>query len=162
MKRGTRRQKQALPGSNGEQTRAMDEELVAIVENDACGVDAVQVLTGCTFGKGNFIFYDYGKMAFTFFSRKTGKGVRLAPRPRPDSGVSDQLKALFEKKESKTATAGELALIDELGEKRAMETLALPVGDLFTLSETTVPLPPKMRRSKKKPSRGQMFPMSGM
>jgi formylmethanofuran dehydrogenase subunit E len=32
--------------------RAGDEELVAIVENDACGVDAIQVLTGCTFGKG--------------------------------------------------------------------------------------------------------------
>jgi formylmethanofuran dehydrogenase subunit E len=123
--------------------RAMDEELVAIVENDACGVDAVQVLTGCTFGKGNFIFHDYGKMAFTFFSRKTGKGVRLAPKLRPDSGISDQLRALFEKKESKTATDEDLALIDALGEKRAMETLTLPVADLFTVSETTVPLPPK-------------------
>ena len=28
--------------------RAYDEELVAIAETDACGVDAVQVLTGCT------------------------------------------------------------------------------------------------------------------
>ena len=32
--------------------RAEDEELIAIVENDSCAVDAVQVLTGCTFGKG--------------------------------------------------------------------------------------------------------------
>ena len=31
--------------------RAEDEELVAIVENDACGVDALQCVTGCTFGK---------------------------------------------------------------------------------------------------------------
>ncbi|MCL4536163.1 MAG: formylmethanofuran dehydrogenase subunit E family protein, partial [Nitrospirae bacterium] len=29
-----------------------DEEVVAIVENDSCAVDAIQVLTGCTFGKG--------------------------------------------------------------------------------------------------------------
>ena len=28
--------------------RAEDEELVAIVENDACGVDALQCVTGCT------------------------------------------------------------------------------------------------------------------
>ena len=30
---------------------AMDEEVVAIVETDMCGVDAIQFLTGCTFGK---------------------------------------------------------------------------------------------------------------
>ena len=34
--------------------KAPDEELVAIVETDACGADAIQVMTGCTFGKGNF------------------------------------------------------------------------------------------------------------
>lgn len=33
-----------------------DEEIVAIVENNACGVDALQCVTGCTFGKGNLIF----------------------------------------------------------------------------------------------------------
>ena len=32
--------------------RAKDEEIVAIVENDACGVDALQCVTGCTFGNG--------------------------------------------------------------------------------------------------------------
>ncbi|MFC1951272.1 FmdE family protein [Chloroflexota bacterium] len=53
-----------------------DEELVAIVENDACGVDALQWLTGCTFGKGNFIFRDYGKQVYTIYSRNSGKGVR--------------------------------------------------------------------------------------
>lgn len=58
-------------------SRAKDEEIVAIVENDACGVDAVQCLTGCTFGKGNFIFKDYGKQVYTFYSRNTGKGVRV-------------------------------------------------------------------------------------
>ena len=33
--------------------RAPDEELVGTVETDACGVDAIQVMTGCTFGKEN-------------------------------------------------------------------------------------------------------------
>jgi formylmethanofuran dehydrogenase subunit E len=51
--------------------RAYDEELVAIVENDACGVDAVQYLSGCTFGKGNLVFKDYGKRVYTFFSRRS-------------------------------------------------------------------------------------------
>lgn len=59
-------------------TSAKDEELVAIVENDACGVDAVQFLTGCTFGKGNLIFKDYGKQVYTFYDRNTRKGVRVS------------------------------------------------------------------------------------
>ncbi len=59
------------------ESSAEDEELVAIVENDACGVDALQWLTGCTFGKGNFIFKDYGKQVYTLYSRNTGKGVRV-------------------------------------------------------------------------------------
>jgi formylmethanofuran dehydrogenase subunit E len=58
-----------------EEHRAMDEEVVAIVETNACGVDAVQVLTGCTFGKGNFIHKDHGKQVFTFMSRESGKGT---------------------------------------------------------------------------------------
>lgn len=57
--------------------RSEDEEIVAIVENNACGVDALQCVTGCTFGKGNLIFHDYGKHVYTLYSRKTGNGVRV-------------------------------------------------------------------------------------
>ena len=57
--------------------RSKDEEVVAIVENDACGVDALQCVTGCTFGKGNLIFRDYGKQAYTLYSRESRKGVRV-------------------------------------------------------------------------------------
>ncbi len=64
-----------------EEQRAADEELIVIVETDACCCDAIQVLTGCTFGKGNFFYRDYGKMAFTFASRGTGRGVRLVLKP---------------------------------------------------------------------------------
>ena len=57
--------------------RAEDEELVAIVENDACGVDALQCVTGCTFGKGNLLFHDYGKQVYTVYSRSSRRGVRV-------------------------------------------------------------------------------------
>jgi len=58
--------------------RAEDEELVAIVENNSCSVDAVQVMTGCTFGKGNLIFRDYGKHVYTFIKRRSGNSVRIS------------------------------------------------------------------------------------
>ncbi len=74
--------------------RAEDEELVAIVENDACGVDALQCVTGCTFGKGNLRFYDYGKQVYTLYSRKTREGVRVVfhGRGAPD-GLGDDREA---------------------------------------------------------------------
>ena len=60
-----------------ESLRAEDEEIVSIVENDACGVDALQCITGCTFGKGNLIFHDFGKHVYTIYSRSLRKGVRV-------------------------------------------------------------------------------------
>jgi formylmethanofuran dehydrogenase subunit E len=66
-----------------------DEELVCVTENDACGVDAVQVLTGCSLGKGNLLYRERGKMAFSFFNRTTGQNLRMVfklPVSRKDVG----------------------------------------------------------------------------
>ena len=64
--------------------RSEDEEIVAIVENDGCGVDALQCVTGCTFGKGNLIFRDYGKHAYTIFNRANGRAVRVSTSREQD------------------------------------------------------------------------------
>ena len=61
-----------------------DEQVVCISENDACGVDAVQVMLGCSIGKGNLLFHMRGKQAFSFYNRKTGASVRLVLKPRPE------------------------------------------------------------------------------
>ncbi len=50
--------------------------MVCVVETDMCGVDAIQFLTDCTFGKGNLIHKDFGKAGFTFFDREENKGFR--------------------------------------------------------------------------------------
>ncbi|MFX0104135.1 MAG: FmdE family protein [Candidatus Hodarchaeota archaeon] len=55
-----------------------NEELVVVVENDNCSVDALQVLLGTTFGKGNLIHQDYGKNNYSFYDRRTEKSFRLA------------------------------------------------------------------------------------
>ncbi len=78
---GFRAAKHALSALHAE--RSEDEDLVAIVENDACGVDAVQAITGCSVGKGNLILRDLGKHAYTFINRKTGSAIRLVQRPEP-------------------------------------------------------------------------------
>ena len=60
-----------------ELTFSDDEQVVCIAENDACGIDAIQVVLGCSVGKGNLLFHMTGKQAFSFYNRKTGKSVRL-------------------------------------------------------------------------------------
>ncbi|MBE0425658.1 MAG: formylmethanofuran dehydrogenase [Nitrospirae bacterium] len=70
--------------------RASDEELVAIVENNSCAVDAVQVVTGCTFGKGNLIFKDYGKQVYTFMKRPSGEGIRISVDWNPPEETDEE------------------------------------------------------------------------
>jgi formylmethanofuran dehydrogenase subunit E len=61
---------------------AIDEELVCVAETDACGIDAVQAILGCTFGKGNLLLNNTGKHAFSFFNRVSGERLRLYFRAR--------------------------------------------------------------------------------
>lgn len=58
----------------------LDDSLGAVVETDSCGVDAIQAILGCTFGKGNLYFRDYGKMVYTVFSRQNGRAIRIAQK----------------------------------------------------------------------------------
>ena len=58
----------------------VDEELLAVVETNSCGVDAIQSILGCTFGKGNLIFKDYGKNVYTIASREQKRTVRIAQK----------------------------------------------------------------------------------
>ncbi|MEG0941325.1 MAG: FmdE family protein [Oscillospiraceae bacterium] len=72
-----------------------DEELVCISENDACGVDGIQAMLGCTLGKGNLLIKMRGKQAFSFYSRKSGKSLRLMLRDTPNLDREQRLQLLM-------------------------------------------------------------------
>lgn len=74
-----------------------DEQIVCITENDACGVDAVQAILGCSVGKGNLLFHMRGKQAFSFYNRKNGKAVRLVLKPRPANMSKEESFEYFQK-----------------------------------------------------------------
>lgn len=125
--------------------RALDEEVVAIVETDACCADAVQVITGCTFGKGNFIYRDYGKIAFTFFNRKTGKGVRIARVAGKQDPLTAEHRSLMDKIREKTATPQEKEQFDRLHAAASRNVLGRTPEELFSITEVTVPPPEEAR-----------------
>jgi formylmethanofuran dehydrogenase subunit E len=126
------------------ETRAEDEEIVAIVETDACSADAVQVLTGCTFGKGNFIYKDYGKMALTLLSRKTGEGVRVAMRQGAATPNKEHFE-LLQKVMRGDASQQEREHFQALHSQRSRDILEMPADRLFSIVKVKVELPVKAR-----------------
>lgn len=63
------------------QKKDWTEELVCVSETDACCIDAIQIILGCTMGKGSLILKPRGKMAMTFYFRPTKTAYRLLLRP---------------------------------------------------------------------------------
>ena len=127
--------------------RAVDEELIVIVETDACCCDAIQVLTGCTFGKGNFFYLDHGKMAFTFGSRTTGRGVRLVLRPEIFQ-IPDQEKLLAEKIAAHSASIEEQKEYEKCFETRGEKYFSQGPEAFFTIEHIAqLHLPPNAPRA---------------
>ncbi len=122
-----------------------DEEVVALVETDMCAVDAIQYLTGCTFGKGNLIHRDYGKNAYTFIRRSDGRAIRIAPRPDALSWDPER-KELLAKIQAKTADAVERVRFKELQRRRSHAILEAPEDELHTIQEIQHAETPAMAR----------------
>jgi len=59
-----------------------NDEVIAVVENDDCSIDALQALLGTTFGKGNLIHQDYGKLNYYFYNRETKKSIKMSVKKR--------------------------------------------------------------------------------
>jgi len=123
---------------------AVDEELVGIVETDACGVDAFQFITGCTLGKGNLVFKDYGKQAFSLVRRSDGQGVRVAVRrdavERDPSQTELRVRVM-----DGTATARERDAFRSSHIETALRLLETPAERFARVSEARVEIPLKAR-----------------
>lgn len=124
-----------------------DEEVVAVVETDMCAVDAIQFLTGCTFGKGNLIHRDWGKNAFTFYRRSDSRALRIVTRPDAwgDDAEDEQRRALFGKIRAGRASEAEERRFRELHEARSRRILDAPTERLFEMQEVRGEPPPRAR-----------------
>jgi formylmethanofuran dehydrogenase subunit E len=121
--------------------RSEDEELVAIVENSSCSVDAIQEMLGCTSGKGNLIFKDYGKQAFTFYSRDKGKALRIYFKGDVFEGM-DKLRQKYFKGELGPEEKKEF---EALREQVIQRILTAPDNEVLSVKEVDIPAPEKAR-----------------
>ena len=122
-----------------------DEEIVAVVETDMCGVDAIQFLTSCTFGKGNLIHKDYGKNAFTFYRRSDNKAARLVIRPDAYGDEHKRLGPLHAKMVKEGLTPTEEEEWRQIRAKISERIMSSDLNDLFEVKEPAEPVPSKAR-----------------
>jgi formylmethanofuran dehydrogenase subunit E len=97
---------------------ANDGQLTTLVEIDrnhcsTCFADGVQVITGCTFGKGNIRSLGYGKFALTLIDNKTGRSVRVVATPEA-MRRSQESEFIKYRKEGVPASQVDAALVEPL------------------------------------------------
>lgn len=124
--------------------RSEDEEIVAVVENSSCAVDAIQVMTGCTFGKGNLLFRDYGKQVYTFFKRPSAKGIRISidwEKPGEPEGEKEKWERYMKGERSPDV----LAFVHDRKAAKTRHILEAEEGLLLKVTEALETVPPEAR-----------------
>ncbi|TFF96338.1 MAG: formylmethanofuran dehydrogenase [Promethearchaeota archaeon] len=126
--------------------RSPDEELVAIVENDTCAVDAIQFINGATFGKGNLIFKDHGLHAYTFIKRNSGKKIRIELKSDVFKDASDKRHEIMKKINDKVPLSEEEnAFLKDSRSEKINQILTKPDQELFDIKEVDIEIPEKAR-----------------
>ncbi|HUL29661.1 MAG TPA: FmdE family protein [Thermodesulfobacteriota bacterium] len=125
--------------------KAPDEEIVAVVETDMCGVDAIQYLTGCTYGKGNLIHKDFGKNAFTFYRRRDNKALRFVTRGDVFGDAGRALRELNRKVQEEGLSKEEEKTWSEIRERISKLVMETNLSEIFEIKEPTSPVPRKAR-----------------
>ena len=128
-----------------EMGKSPDEEIVAVVETDMCGVDAIQYLTGCTFGKGNLIHKDFGKNAFTFYRRRDGKAMRLVLRPTIYGDSGPLMRKLHHKMQAEGLSKEEEKTWQETRTKISKRIMDSDMAEVFEFKAAEGPAPKKAR-----------------
>jgi formylmethanofuran dehydrogenase subunit E len=117
--------------------RACDGQLVALVEIGenhcaTCFADGIQMITGCTFGKGNIHRLHQGKWGVTLIDKATGRAVRVTPTA--EAMLASKETSFFKDYREKGIPASRVPadVVDPLVEKimGAPEEMILIVGDV--------------------------------
>lgn len=123
-----------------------DEDLVCIAENDACSVDGIQCVSGCTLGKGNLIFRDYGKQVYTFIPRDGTEALRISLKQNASMDtISPGAIRVRAKVFAGTATPEEINIYSKARDDLIEIYLHAPAEEIFTI-EKILPAPPEKAR----------------
>ena len=124
--------------------RARDEELVAIVENNSCAVDAIQFICGCTFGKGNLIFKDFGKHVYTFIRRPHSEALRIAVKWEPPAD-DPETEAMWKRYSEGDRSPEVSTVVQDRKTRRMKDVLEKAASELFDVKRIIPEMPEPAR-----------------
>lgn len=116
--------------------RARDGQLLALVELGdehcaTCFADGVQMITGCTFGKGNIKKLHYGKWGVTLVDVADNRAVRVTPRS--EAMLANKETEFFKEYREKGVPASKVP--DETVEPLVQRVMNAPDDQLLQISE---------------------------
>ena len=87
-------------------------KLIVWVEIDRCMTDAIGAVTGVRLGRRSLKFFDYGKVAATFFNTETGRAVRVVALESSRALADERFPSIPAKKERQMLTYKEAADVE--------------------------------------------------
>ena len=140
----------ALMREFGAEVRNM-KQVVAIVENETCAVDAIQEYTGCTVGKRNLIMAGTGKPVYIIQNTKSGNAIRIYCKYWETFDADGSFHNRRKKASSPEATPQEQQAFQREMNTRIKEILRAPEDQIFTIKRVNLPAPPKVGKYKAEP-----------
>ncbi len=126
-------------------------DVVAIVENETCAVDAIQEFTGCTLGKRNLILSGTGKPVYILLNTKTGNAIRVYCKYWESFDQDGSFNKRRKQATSPQATPEEQQAFQRELNTKIKEILRSPEEAIFTIKRVTLPAPPKVGKYKAEP-----------
>lgn len=106
--------------------QSYDEEFVCIAETGAREMDALQMVTGCTAGRGNLVVRENGCHVLSFISWESGRADRIPEADLPEGFAMDELrKKVF----SRTATSDDPSQFQALVRAATERVPTVPKGE---------------------------------
>ncbi|MDD2639081.1 MAG: FmdE family protein [Methanothrix sp.] len=121
------------------------ENLMAIVEINACFADGVQAVSGCTLGNNALVYRDLGRLAVTFTVRGRDDGVRVRVLPNFRDRVAEAVPEFYPLLEKvikdRAGDEKDAAAFREVGRAAAFALIELPFEELFAVEFVRPDLP---------------------
>ena len=108
-------------------------DLLVIAETRHCFIDGIQVIAKTTFGCGDLVIKNYGKLAFTMLHKESGRAIRVSVKPDFQikmTEFSNNLRDLFKK--------GEQDKIINLTKSFGKEIMEMKNQDLCIIEEVEI------------------------
>ena len=118
------------------------QELIAVVDNNLCFVDGVQMIVGSTLGNNSLVFRDMGRLSLTLIDRRSGRAVRVSLLRRISTPTTEHprfnelfQKAMIRREELSPEEAEEFR---SLMDRASLEVIAASEEDNFKVEEFIV------------------------